>query len=595
GGQQQRVAIAGMLAMDAQVLILDEPTAMLDPQGRAEVMRTLDAVQAHGTAIVLVTHHPEERLKADRVLTLDHGRIVSDRPPIPLEDGSRPVAADRPDGLSEASRTDTAAEPMVRFEQVTFAYHRQDAPVLEDWSCEVRQGETVAVTGANGSGKTTFARLLAGLERPVSGRVLVDGIDVGHAGRRDRKALRRTVGLIMQRPERQLFADTVAQDVAFGPINQGLSPDAVADRVREALALVGMEDHADRSPFALSGGQQRLVAIAGVLACHPRLLVMDEPTASLDEKGTGRVLRIMRELRERGVTVVVITHDLGLAREMADRTFTFTPAGTERAQSTVSAADPMHSPVARLDPRAKMGGVLVFMFSMFAMTSWPQLAVGAVVTAALVAASRVGPSRLWHAVRAFVALFACTALLNLAVVHEGRVLCTIWHWQVTDGAVGTALLYWLRFSLVIICGAVVLLTTTPTAITNGFESLMTPLKRWWHVQEIALVLSLALRFVPTLAGEAMGIRDAQAARGGAIESGSPMRRMRAFCAIIVPVFAGTIRHARGLALALDARSYQEGMPRSHWHPLHMRASDWAFLAAVAASVGAVAVLHMFNM
>ncbi|MEE1295679.1 MAG: energy-coupling factor transporter ATPase, partial [Bifidobacterium sp.] len=287
GGQQQRIAIAGMLAMDSRVLILDEPTAMLDPAARADVLRTLDTIQARGTAIVLITHHPDERLRADRVVTLAHGRVVSDVPgggtgraAMPTETHAGTTAPiDRT--ASGAVTVDGSADgaPIIAFDHVTFAYPGETAPVLDDFTCAIGRGRIVAVTGPNGWGKTTFARLLTGLERAQAGTVTVDGIDVGHARRARRRALRRTVGFVMQRPERQLFADTVAQDVAFGPANQKLPREEVGARVRDALAFVGLEDMAQRSPFELSGGQQRLAAIAGVLACEPRVLVMDEPTA----------------------------------------------------------------------------------------------------------------------------------------------------------------------------------------------------------------------------------------------------------------------------------------------------------------------------
>lgn len=596
GGQQQRVAIAGMLAMDSRVLVLDEPTAMLDPQARDDVLTVIERVHQRGTAIVMVTHHPDEVMHADRVLAVEHGKVrdvtaryahargTTDSPHSP--------GTALPD-LPHVGRT--AHDPTVVFDHVSFAY-AHGAPVIDDLTVGIERGSTVALVGPNGSGKTTFARLLCALIAPDEGTLCIDGLRWRHAKRRQRKALRRSLGLVMQRPERQLFAATVRDDVAYGPRNQGLDDAAVRERAQEALDLVGIADLADRDPFSLSGGQQRLAAIAGVLACRPRVLVMDEPTASLDEAGVARVHAIMRTLHNQGVTILLITHDMRAAQQLADTMLVFggrTP-GPEASEPRIAPSDACYSVVSRLDPRAKIIGFLALMFSAFTMTSWTQLAVGCTATAVIVAASRLGVRALWRSTRMFVVVLLVMGLFNMLVVHSGTPLLHIGGWALTTGGLTVAALYTIRFMLVIVLGAVIMLTTTPTALTDAFESMMSVFRKVLHVQEIALVMSLALRFLPTIADETMSIRDAQAARGGSIETGSPMQRVRAMCAVIVPIFAGVIRHADNLALALDARCYQEGEPRSHWHALRMHARDWWFLIGVAVVLCALALSTVFT-
>lgn len=185
--------------------------------------------------------------------------------------------------------------------------------------------------GSNGAGKTTLARLLCALDRPSAGSITVAGLPVASSKhgkrpraltRKERAALRRNVGYVMQHPERQLFADTVAEDVAYGPRNQHLSELEVATRVEEALRMLHIEHLADRSPFNLSGGQQRLVAIAGVIACRPRVLIMDEPTASLDESAVSRIHALLGSLKSQGVAVLIITHSIDEAEHCADRIIT---------------------------------------------------------------------------------------------------------------------------------------------------------------------------------------------------------------------------------------------------------------------------------
>ncbi len=596
GGQQQRVAIAGMLAMDSRVLVLDEPTAMLDPQARDDVLTVIERVHQRGTAIVMVTHHPDEVMHADRVLAVEHGKVRDVTARYAHARGTTDPPHSPGTALPDLPHVGrTAHDPTVVFDHVSFAY-AHGAPVIDDLTVGIERGSTVALVGPNGSGKTTFARLLCALIAPDEGTLCIDGLRWRHAKRRQRKALRRSLGLVMQRPERQLFAATVRDDVAYGPRNQGLDDAAVRERVQEALDLVGIADLADRDPFSLSGGQQRLAAIAGVLACRPRVLVMDEPTASLDEAGVARVHAIMRTLHSQGVTILLITHDMRAAQQLADTMLVFggrTP-GPEASEPRIAPSDACYSVVSRLDPRAKIIGFLALMFSAFTMTSWTQLAVGCTATAVIVAASRLGMRALWRSTRMFVVVLLVMGLFNMLVVHSGTPLLHIGGWALTTGGLTVAALYTIRFMLVIVLGAVIMLTTTPTALTDAFESMMSVFRKVLHVQEIALVMSLALRFLPTIADETMSIRDAQAARGGSIETGSPMQRVRAMCAVIVPIFAGVIRHADNLALALDARCYQEGEPRSHWHALRMHARDWWFLIGVAVVLCALALSTVFT-
>lgn len=598
GGQQQRVAIAGMLAMDSRVLVLDEPTAMLDPQARADVLAIIERVHQRGTAIVMVTHHPDEVAHADRVLAVEHG-VVRDVTARYAHAHGIPSQVHSPGAaLPDLPRVGRATHaPAVVFDHVSFAY-ADGAPVIDDLTVGIERGSTVALVGPNGSGKTTFARLLCALIAPDEGTICVEALRWHHAKRRQRKALRRSLGLIMQRPERQLFAATVREDVAYGPRNQGLDEAAVRERVQEALDLVGIADLADRDPFSLSGGQQRLAAIAGVLACRPRVLVMDEPTASLDEAAVERVHAIMRTLHSQGVTILLITHDMRAAQQLADAMLVFgerTTVRQEAPEPRIAPSDARYSVISRLDPRAKVIGFLVLMFSAFTMASWTQLAVGCAATLAIAAASRLGVRVLWRSTRMFAVVLLIMGLFNMLVVRSGTPLLHIGAWALTTaGGLAVAALYTIRFMLVIVLGAVIMLTTTPTALTDAFESMMSGFRKVLHVQEIALVMSLALRFLPMIADETVSIRDAQAARGGSIETGLPTQRVRAMCAIIVPIFAGVIRHADNLALALDARCYQEGEPRSHWHALRMHARDWWFLAGVAVVLCALALSAVFT-
>ena len=630
GGQQQRVAIAGMLAMSPEILVLDEPTAMLDPQGRADIMHILDELQQHGTTIILVTHHRDEFVNADRIIRLDNGRIVQsargNTASIPEMDESDTAQEDNPiakSNIANGASKPTSAVPIIEIHNLIYQYPNSSKPVLDKLSITINKGETVAITGHNGAGKTTLARLLCALEQPQSGNITINTIPVARQRangnmqslkRADREKLRATIGYVMQHPERQLFAETVAEDIAYGPRNQHLDETQVSERVNQAMTLLHIEHLADRSPFNLSGGQQRLAAIAGIIACQPQILIMDEPTAGLDEAATTCVHNLIQTLHAQGITILIISHSQTEIDVLADRVIALDrrqngndvtrDIGTNVTSETAGSKN-LHtlgsghakgdvrenrSFMERLDPRVKMVSVLAVMFSAFAIRSFWQLLVAALLTGMIVATSGIGVKQLFKSLHMFLALFVFCGLLNVFFVRSGNVLTNIGPIPITDDGVRIAILYACRFVAVIIVGAVFLATTTPTAITDAFEALLKPFAKFGiHAQEIALVMSLALRFLPTLGSEAKAIVDAQSARGGSIETGTFVQRIKAITAIIIPVFAGAIRHADNLSLALDARCYEEGIMRTHWRIMRIAKHD---IAVVGVSVSYIAALTL---
>ena len=337
GGQRQRVCIAGALAMEPAVLVLDEPSSLLDVRGRAAIMRVMGRLAAAGATLVHVTHFMDEALAADRVVVMQHGHVALEGTPnevfaaknaqviealgleMPFE--ARLAVALRQAGAAggaiaapgtpsdeKPAACAPAAEPLaILARDLGFSYG-PDAQALDGVSLEVPARATTAIVGQTGSGKSTLLRLLCGLEAADAGSLTVCGINA--ATKHGRRQVRRAVGYVMQHPERQLFAQTVAEDVAFGPRNQGLSAAEVERRVAHALDLVGLADRRDASPFELSGGQQRLAAIAGVLAMEPELLVLDEPTAGLDPRGRARLRALMADLAAHGVTLLQVTHSM---------------------------------------------------------------------------------------------------------------------------------------------------------------------------------------------------------------------------------------------------------------------------------------------
>lgn len=381
GGQKQRIAIAGILAMHPDYIVLDEPTAMLDPKGRKEVMEALQRLnQEQEMTVILITHDMEEAALASRVILLADGQMRFDGRPekffgadallaemgmeAPLSyrvrklidsdvfekkigdarveeatiDKREKVAeydktgreweasselVDKKKNKKAEAETDEKNQALLSLQHVSYIYSPGTAyekVALDDVNLSLGKGEIVGLAGHTGSGKSTMIQLLNGLLKPTSGTVTFEGKDI-HAKGYSGNYLRSKVGMVFQYPEHQMICDTVWEDVAFGPGKQGLTGEACETRVEEALRFVDLpEKYYQASPLQLSGGQKRRVAIAGVLAMHPEYIILDEPAAGLDAAGKREIFdRIRRMSREQGIGVLLVSHSMEDLAEYADR------------------------------------------------------------------------------------------------------------------------------------------------------------------------------------------------------------------------------------------------------------------------------------
>ncbi|WP_342744860.1 ABC transporter ATP-binding protein [Isoptericola jiangsuensis] len=371
GGGRQRLALACALASGARLLVLDEPTANLDPAGVEEVYAVLRRLTASGERGVLLVEHDLDAAVpvADRVVVLDGaGRVVAEGPvrdvlagqadrlaalgvwlptatlaalrlrdagvvldPLPLLPAELTAALDAlptlppPGGTTGATAARAALgpgtarpEPVVQVRGLTL--RRGDRTVLHDVDVDVARGELVALVGANGAGKTTLAQLLAGVHRPrrrdVTGSVRVAGLDPRRARVRDLTA---SVGFVFQNPEHQLVTSRVDDELALGLRRSGLTDDEVAARVDEVLHRFGLADLRDRHPFWLSGGQKRRLSVGTALMTRPDVLVLDEPTYGQDRERAVELVDLLTALHDDGTTVVVVSHDMQLVAEHATR------------------------------------------------------------------------------------------------------------------------------------------------------------------------------------------------------------------------------------------------------------------------------------
>lgn len=229
---------------------------------------------------------------------------------------------------------------MIKAENINYIYQQGmpfERQALYDVNIEIEDGSLVALIGHTGSGKSTLIQHFNALVKPTSGKIIINGIEVT-APKADLRLVRKTVGLVFQYPEHQLFEETVYKDIAFGPKNMGFSDEEIDKRVRESAALVGLkEKHLTRSPFDLSGGQKRRVAIAGVLAMNPKVLILDEPTAGLDPKGRDEILATIKKLHEENKEMIIIfvSHSMEDVAKTAERVIVMNDGHVEM-QGTVA-------------------------------------------------------------------------------------------------------------------------------------------------------------------------------------------------------------------------------------------------------------------
>lgn len=372
GGQKQKLALAGVLAMQPDCIILDEATSMLDPRSRRELLQALEQIRVEkNISIINVTHHMDEVLLADEVLLMSQGALVMRGTPAELffeVDTIHALGLDVPAHMEIAkyfadqadlkiTPEDIASEekayaickkalqkhdafrtsemdninrlrPSAKIEEDiivvknlshTYNANRLDeVKALSDISFSLKKGEFLGIAGHTGSGKSTLIQHLNALIRPEEGTVFVLGMDA--SSNKNIPSIRSKLGMVFQYPEQQLFAETILDDVSYGPKQMGVDAETAKARSLEALAEVGLADlDYNRSPFELSGGQMRRVAIAGILAMQPDILVLDEPAAGLDPQGREEIFSTLKALQARGISIIFVSHSMDDLAKLSDR------------------------------------------------------------------------------------------------------------------------------------------------------------------------------------------------------------------------------------------------------------------------------------
>lgn len=362
GGQKQRLAVASVLAMRPDIIVLDEPTSFLDPLGAERIFEVLERLRREfEITIILIEHRVDLAVRyADRVIVFDDGRVIANGPPEEvfgaeesrlagvgtpriielskrlarrgLEIGGLPVSVEEfvsrirktlptLQGLPEIRRLRrkgpefTSGTPIIEVEEIHYTYPN-GMHAIDGVSLTINRGEFIAIMGENGAGKTTLVKHFNGLLKPQRGRVLVDGLDTSKTSV---AALARKVGLVFQNPDDQLFAESVEEEIKFGLRNFGFEDEVIEKRVEWALNLLGVERYRKSSPFTLSGGERKRVALASVLAWDPEVVVLDEPTIGQDYAQKERLRHFLMQLRTREKTIITVTHDVEFVAENRPR------------------------------------------------------------------------------------------------------------------------------------------------------------------------------------------------------------------------------------------------------------------------------------
>ena len=362
GGQKQRVTLAGVMVDDIDILLFDEPLANLDPAAGEQTMSLIDEIsrKTHKT-IVIIEHRLEDVLQAciDRIIVMNEGCIIADMTPNELlasnllsQIGIREplyvtalkyanceiLASMNPQSLNqmdlsrcqealhrwydqtEIQKERNQEDILLEFKKVCFGY-QSDSLTLKDVSFQIRKGEMLSLVGKNGAGKSTISKLISGFYQPISGTILLNGEDMGTQTIKERAD---KIGLVMQNPNQMISKTKIFDEVALGLRVRGISETEVQERVIETLKICGLYPYRNWPISALSFGQKKRVSIAAILVLNPELLILDEPTAGQDLRHYTEIMEFLVELDQRGITILMITHDMHLMLEYTTRAIVIT-------------------------------------------------------------------------------------------------------------------------------------------------------------------------------------------------------------------------------------------------------------------------------
>ena len=601
GGQKQRLALASILAMGPGLLLLDEPTANLDPSGVAEVRAAVEAVvERTGATMVVVEHRVDVWAPlVDRVIVVADGRIAADGPLDEVLDQQGDALRERGiwlPGDDVAAEVGPAPEvapassedaPIARVTDLTIGYDKA-SPVRFGIDLTIERGVSTCIVGANGAGKSTFALTLAGLLPPLEGTVEVETSD-GTAGDPHGWPSKRLLGrmsMVFQEPEYQFLASTVAEELAIGPRAVGMTEEEIAPLVEEHLEALGLTKLARANPMTLSGGEKRRLSVATALISAPELLILDEPTFGQDRGTWLGLVRLLRAALERGVTLVSITHDPAFVAAMGQRVVDLGLVGIrgggesrDSAESApTSARAPRRGLLSRTNPVARVLALLVATTPLLISIDPVSAGVALALELALIPLS--GVSARSFALKATpLAVAAPLGALSMLLYASpgGRVFWEFGPAAISEHSIWLALGIGLRMCALVIPAIALLDRIDPTDMGDGLAQIL-------HLPARPVLASLAgARMTSLMAADWKALERARRARGVGDAS-----RIRSFLRGSFSLLVFALRRSGKLATTMEARGFGAKGQRTWARPSRLRAAD-AVLIAVAMAIPAIAL------
>ena len=609
GGQKQRLALASILAMGPGLLLLDEPTANLDPSGVAEVRAAVEkVVERTGATVVVVEHRVDVWASlVDRVIVVADGAIAADGP-------LREVLAQQGEALRERGiwlpGDDVAAEvgpapevppasseaaPIARVTDLTIGYDAS-APVRSGIDLTIERGVSTCIVGANGAGKSTFALTLAGLLPPLEGAVEVETSD-GSAGDPHEWSSKQLLGrmsMVFQEPEYQFLAATVAEELAIGPRAAGMTDEEIAPLVDDHLKALGLTKLARANPMTLSGGEKRRLSVATALISAPELLILDEPTFGQDRGTWLGLVRLLRAALERGVTLVSITHDPAFVAAMGQRVVDLGQVGTRGATPADPTDEAGAAPsanahdegaqagtrglLARTNPVARVLALLVATTPLLITIDPVSAGVALALELALMPLSGVSARSFFLKATPLLLAAPLGALSMLLYASPGGTV----YWQfgpaaISDHSMWLALGIGLRMCAIVMPAIALLDRIDPTDMGDGLAQIL-------HLPARPVLAALAgARMTSLMAADWKALERARRARGVGDSS-----RIRSFLRGSFSLLVFALRRSGKLATTMEARGFGAQGRRTWARVSRLRAAD-AVLMVVAIALPAIAL------
>ncbi|HKL86185.1 MAG TPA: ATP-binding cassette domain-containing protein [Treponemataceae bacterium] len=562
-GTKQHLALAGVIALNPSLLLLDEPTSMLSPQARVSLLDFLDHFHSLGGSIIHITHNLEEACRADSVLVLNDGvSVFSGTPNLLL---SLPSVQMLEWGLAgEAVESGEAIESVLCVKQIDFlkplvSCSKLNFGPVQDLSFNIMPGTITAVTGESGSGKTALLSVLAGLTSAEAGScVLSEGT---------------SVALAVQESEASLFAEFVADDVAFGPRNKGLRGKELQTRVRWAMemAQIPYEEFAERNTFSLSGGERRKTALAGIIAMDSDLVLMDEPTSALDTRSRSALLFSLKKLRNSGKAVVFTTNRMEEC-DIADSVIHL------HSTTTIPETYRIETPLQKLVPLLRYILTLIPITTALLLRGWLSLVFLISIELIPVFISRYSVKKLIKGIVSILPWLIILAVLQYIFFPEMH----------------RAITFVIRFIALYIPLVLFIHICSHTEIMYGMEDLLLPLRIVrFPVQDAALVTGIVFRFVSLLQEESSRIIAARKMRGAGLKKKENIaEKITTLASLFVPLVIRTLTRAERLAQAIQARYYGFGKKSRY---MHWKVTALHIVLILVAALTATALVYLsFN-